>query len=173
MDEQRTTVGIGEFVVSQNPGALAIYGLGSCVALVFYDPALGICGMAHVLLPGPRPKSDLKGDLPAKYADEACQALGAALEAKGGVRRRWHAGIVGGARLFVSETPLEPGVGARNVEGALKAIEKAGVLLAWRETGGGAGRSVLFELPGGRLLVRALGEGWRESRACHEAASPA
>ncbi len=162
MDEQRTTVAIGEFAISGGPGALAIYGLGSCVALAFYDPAARIGAMAHVLLPGPRPPSDARTDLPAKYADEACHALSLALEAKGCVKRRWRAGIIGGARLFTSEAPLESGVGARNIEGAVKAIEKTGLSLTWSETGGGAGRSVLFELPEGRLLVRTLSEGWRE-----------
>ena len=163
MDEERTTVGIGELAVLEGSGTLAIYGLGSCVAVVLYDPDKRAGGMAHVLLPGPRPSSDCRAGLPAKYADEACQALCLALESKGGARRRWRAGIVGGARLFSSETPLETGVGARNIEGALKALLNSGGELVWNETGGVTGRSVLFHLPEGRLLVRALGEGWREA----------
>lgn len=164
MDEERTTVGIGELAVLQGSGTLAIYGLGSCVAVVLYDPGARVGGMAHVLLPGPRPSSDGRTDLPAKYADEAYQALCLELESKGGTRRRWRAGIIGGARLFSSETPLETGVGARNIEGALKAIAaSSGGELVWNETGGVTGRSVLFHLPEGRLLVRTLGEGWREA----------
>ncbi len=145
------------------PGELVIYGLGSCVAVVLFDQSTGMGGMAHVLLPGPRPQSDSRAGLPAKYADEACSALLRMVEAKSGAKRRLRAGIVGGARLFSSETPLESGVGARNVEGAVSAIQRCGAELDWNETGGTTGRSVLFRLPEGELLVRTLGEGWREA----------
>ncbi len=163
MDEERKAIGIGELAVLSGPGELVIYGLGSCVAVVLFDPPTGLGGMAHVLLPGPRPRSDSRAGLPAKYADEACSALCRMVEAKSGAKRRLRAGIVGGARLFSSETPLEPGVGARNIEGAAGALQRCGAELRWSETGGLTGRSVLFKLPEGRLLVRTLGEGWREA----------
>jgi len=155
-------VAIGACAAGSGDRHFIVYGLGSCVALVLFDPRSGAGGLAHVLLPGPRPAADGLRDLPAKYADEALVVLAEGLEAAGGDRRRACAGLVGGARLFASESPLETGVGARNIQGALTALQRAGVPIRWRDSGGGCGRTLRFELPAGRLHVRTLGGGWRE-----------
>lgn len=153
---------IGTCAAGAGERAYSVHGLGSCVALVLFDPAAGAGGLAHVLLPGPRPPADPRLDLPAKYADEAVHALAEALRAAGGDLRRAVAGVVGGARLFASEAALETGVGARNAQGAQDALAAAGITLRWLEVGGTAGRTVRFDLPSGRLQVRTLREAWRE-----------
>ncbi len=162
MAEVPEAVGIGEFQAGGGARDFIVYGLGSCVAVVLHDASAGVGGLAHVLLPGPRPPSDRREGLPAKYADEACTSLAKALVALGADRRRLKAGLVGGARLFASETPLEEGVGARNVQGALCVLDRLGIPIRWQETGGEAGRTVRFGLPGGALAVRTLREGWRD-----------
>lgn len=153
---------IGTCAAGAGERAFAVHGLGSCVALVLFDPGAGAGGLAHALLPGPRPSGDLRTDLPAKYADEAVAALRAALREAGGDPRRSVAGVVGGARLFASESALESGVGARNAQGALAALAQAGLPVRWLEVGGTAGRTVRFDLPSGRLQVRTLREAWRD-----------
>lgn len=42
------TVGMGEFRVVVGTGRLAVRGLGSCVAVVLYDPTTSVGGIAHV-----------------------------------------------------------------------------------------------------------------------------
>jgi len=158
-------IAIGAYAAGAGELRFAVYGLGSCVAMVLFDPQAGVGGLAHILLPGPRPAMDGLRDLPAKYADEAVTVLSEGLQAAGGDPRRACAGVVGGARLFASESPLESGVGARNIQGALGALGRAGVPVRWRDTGGGCGRSLRFDLPEGRLFVRTLGGGWRELEA--------
>lgn len=155
-------VAIGAYAAGAGERSFVVYGLGSCVAVVLFDPRGCAGGLAHVLLPGPRPAADALRDLPAKYADEAVAVLMTALEAAGGDPRRACAGVVGGARLFASESPLESGVGGRNTAGALASLERAKVPVRWLDTGGGSGRTLRFDLPQGRLHVRTLGAGWRE-----------
>ncbi len=45
------TVGMGRLYVVDKPATLTCLGLGSCVALMLYDPKTNICGLAHVMLP--------------------------------------------------------------------------------------------------------------------------
>ncbi len=153
---------IGQFGAAAGEGVLAIYGLGSCVALVLYEARSGAGGMAHVLLPGPRPPDDRSRDLPAKYADSALEALLGALVALGARPALLRAALVGGARLFQTEMDLDQGVGLRNVE-SLKGLLKArGIEVVFTETGGDQGRTVLFDLPRGTLRIRTLRGGWSE-----------
>ncbi len=44
-------VGIGEVKVAEGEIRLVTYGIGSCVAIVLYDPITKIGGFAHCLLP--------------------------------------------------------------------------------------------------------------------------
>lgn len=153
---------IGGFVAGAGPSLLSVYGLGSCVALVLFDPEAEVGGLAHILLPGPRLVGDDMADLPAKYADEAVTVLSKAVASQGGRSKRLVAGVVGGARIFSSESALDGGVGARNIQGALEALSLEKIPVRWQEVGGESGRTVRFELPSGKLLVRTLREEWRE-----------
>ncbi len=141
---------------------LAVHGLGSCVALVLYEPRAGAGGLAHVLLPGSKPETDTTTDLPAKYAASALEALRSGLAALGARPSILRAALVGGARMFESETDLETGVGARNVESLGRILRSQGIPLAAEDTGGRQGRTVMFDLPEGRLRVRTLRGGWTE-----------
>lgn len=152
-------VGIGECAVSGGDARMAIYGLGSCVALILFDPATRRAGMAHVLLPGTAPGGERPEDLPAKFAEDALDLLVEGL----GEARELSAVIVGGAHLFAAEGPAERRVGNRNVESLKEALRARGIPLAWEETGGEAGRTVTVELPACVVSVRTLREGWRAS----------
>lgn len=153
---------IGQLGAASGEGVLAIYGLGSCVALILYEPRIGAGGLAHVLLPGPRPVTDASRDLPAKYADSALDALTAALVALGARPAFLRAALVGGARLFQTEMDLDQGVGLRNVESLKGLLGARGIEVVFQETGGDQGRTVLFDLQRGTLRIRTLREGWVE-----------
>lgn len=155
-------VPIGGFAAASGERAFAIYGLGSCIALILHDPEAKVGGLAHVLLPGPRLPGDDRVDLPAKYADEAVDVLRQGALSLGAHPRRLVAGLVGGARIFASESALDGGVGARNIQGSLEALFRSSIPLRWQEVGGDLGRTIRFELPAGKLWVRSLREGWRE-----------
>jgi len=49
---QRVVVGVGDMGVSNNPQiTLSTYALGSCVAVVAYDPVAKAGGLLHLMLP--------------------------------------------------------------------------------------------------------------------------
>ena len=158
-----TSVGIGEIGILASAGVLAVYGLGSCVALIVHDERKKQCGLAHILLPGPRSVQDDNSSLPAKYADEALSSL---LEGMGYSKLTppaWlRAGIVGGAKIFSAAEEQNACIGQRNVDGVLSVLRSKSINLCWQDTGGESGRSLIFELPAGILRVRTLRDGWRE-----------
>jgi chemotaxis protein CheD len=161
-DRPVRSVYIGQLAAARGRAALGVYGLGSCVALILFDPGQGLGGLAHVLLPGPKPAGAAPGDLPAKYCTDALAALRAELAAMGAKERALRAALVGGARLFQSEVDLDQGIGTRNVEAIRLLLKRERIALAAEETGGEQGRTVVFELPECRLRVRTLRGGWTE-----------
>jgi chemotaxis protein CheD len=152
-------VGIGEYAIAGGSEKMVIYGLGSCAALILFDPGSRKAGLAHVLLPGSAPEGPRAADLPAKYAEDAMNLLTEGLGGAGGLV----AAIVGGAHLFMAEGPAEKRVGNRNVESLKEGLVRRRIPLAWEDTGGDTGRTVSVELPACRVSVRTLREGWRTS----------
>jgi chemotaxis protein CheD len=162
-DRPVTSVFIGQLAVSGGECALAVHGLGSCVALVLFEPKLGVGGLAHALLPGARPPSEAGNDLPAKYAASALDSLRAGLADLGARSGTVRAALVGGARMFESETDLDLGIGSRNADSMKSLIAGLGIPLVVEATGGHQGRTVVFELPSCKLRIRTLRQGWTET----------
>ena len=156
------SVFIGQFALSDGECALAVHGLGSCVALILFESRLGMGGLAHVLLPGEPLASDTTQDLPAKYASCALDALHTGLKQRGARTASVKAILVGGARMFESDADLDQGVGQRNVESLKQMLSSRGIAIVAEATGGGQGRTVIFDLPECRLRIRTLRDGWSE-----------
>ena len=132
---------------------LVTYGLGSCVAIVLYDPAKRIGGLAHIMLPSR--SLARREDVPGKTPQSAVPALVEQLTVLGANARRLTGRLVGGASLFASLTP--PGsiqMGERNVVASREVLHQHGIPLVGEMVGGGSGRSVWFHLDDGALVVR-------------------
>lgn len=138
-------------------------GLGSCVAIVLHDPATGVGGIAHILLPTLAQTRDRSN--PAKVPETAVPALVAEMQRLGaGAARQLTARLVGGASMFGALLAGGSGVniGERNVVAAREAVRAAGIPLVGEDVGGDHGRSVFLYLEDGRVLVRSLRAGDRE-----------
>ena len=161
-NDRITSIHIGEFFVTGEPSTLVVHGLGSCVALILFDEEVLLGGLAHVLLPGPRPESDTMSDMPAKYGDEALDRMVEALMERGGKRKNLRAALVGGARLFSAEQEVDHEVGPRDVQAMQSFIKAKEIPILAEEVGGRIGRRVYFTLTSCRLEVKTLREGKRE-----------
>lgn len=147
-------VGIGELKLAMAPHqVLVAYGLGSCVALVMYDPVVGVGGMAHVMLP-----SNGTGPVgtPGKYADTAVEALRDGLLELGACRLRLRAKLSGGSQILRISGPaaLQLNVGNRNVEAILRALKVHSIPVYAKDVGGNHARTVLFDPGTGIMVVR-------------------
>ncbi len=153
--EQRVTVRVGEARVAKTGVTLVALGLGSCVAVVLYDPQARIAGLAHVLLPDP--SSARHPGPPGRFATTAVPHLIQAMEEQGAVRGRLYGRLVGGANMFPQLVASGGGtLGMRNAVAARAALKLAGIALKGEDIGGEHGRSVYVSAADGRILVRSV-----------------
>lgn len=154
MPEPRT-VSIGEFHLAAASERLAIYGLGSCVAVLLHDKQAKRSCLGHILLPGPTTEGSQC--LPGRFASTAVPAMLQALCASGARRQRVVAKVAGGAQMFQYERPPDThSVGDRNLTAALTALQRLGIRVEAQDTGGTHGRTVLVDAGSGRMEIRAL-----------------
>lgn len=153
-------VRVADLAVAGGRTRLVTVGLGSCVAIVLHDPATGIGGLAHVLLPSPAMSRE--SDNPAKFPSTAVPVLlndMARLGASGRVTAR----LVGGACMFRSLLAVGGvNVGERNVAASREALDAAGIAIVAEDIGGEYGRSVYLDVATGLLRVRSMAMGERD-----------
>ena len=156
MPGKTINVGIGELQVSRESDTVIVTrGLGSCVAVCFYDRIAKIAGMAHIMLPTDNGRSD---HLSARFADTGVPRLLEKMIQQGANPERLVVKMAGGARMFQmpgGNSLLE--IGERNAEAVKTALKNLKLNLAAADTGKDYGRTVEFSVATGELLVRAIG----------------
>ena len=152
-------VKVADYAVATG-GMLSTIGLGSCVAIVLYDPESAIGGLAHVLLPNETMSRDRSN--PAKFPATVVPRLLDEMRQLGAEVGRIRAKIAGGASMFgqlVNGTGIN--VGERNIAATREALAAAKIPIVAEDTGLDYGRSVYFHLSDGRVEVRSLKKGDR------------
>lgn len=136
---------------------LITLGLGSCVAILLHDPAAGVGGLAHVLLPSR--SLSRTGENPGRFPQTAIPALVEAMTVLGAVPGRMVARLVGGAAMFAALAPSgSMQMGDRNLIASREVLRTLAIPIVGEMVGGGVGRSVWFHVGEGRVLVRAVGQ---------------
>jgi len=143
---------MGEAAVGGPEDVMAIYGLGSCVALALWHPKTGRGALCHVVLPEGTPAP---GDPPARYAAPAVEW---ARDALGPVpARELQVKLAGGASVLPMPRHLpQLDIGRRNVDAVSRALARLGLRVTAADTGGSQGRTIFFEPGDGRLTVRTV-----------------
>jgi len=145
-----TVVGIAQLVVSRPPSRLACLGLGSCVAVILYDPLPRIGGIVHVLLP----KAPNHHDKDEKFADTGTKRLVEEMILQGASKSRIFARLVGGAEMFTAVNISIANIGRDNIFEARRVLHNQGIRIVAEETAGKKGRSVYFDLETGKAVVQ-------------------
>ena len=149
-------VKVADWAADRADAVIVTLGLGSCVAIMLYDPAAKVGGMAHVLLPSKSLARDAQN--PAKFPETAVPLLAERLGALGADRRRLIAKLAGGASMFASlMTPGTLQMGERNIVACRNALRVAAIPIQKEAVGGDQGRSVRFHLSDGHVEIRAVG----------------
>ncbi|EIQ00379.1 chemotaxis protein [Opitutaceae bacterium TAV1] len=150
---QRVIIGVGELAVSNNPGVtLSTYALGSCVAVVAFDPAARGGGILHIMLPESSLAPDKAAQQPAMFADSGIPALFNALAGIRTERRRLRLFVAGGAS--VSGGPDVFRIGERNTVAVLRMLAVYGCPIVGNDSGGVVNRTLHLDLATGRLTLR-------------------
>jgi len=150
-------VGMADLKICASPDGITTLGLGSCVGVVLYDPAMKLCGMVHVMLPDSTTVRNNSNT--AKFADSGIKELLKRLEAKGTNRSRLKAKIAGGAQMFAFNTESEMmRIGDRNVEACKKVLKELQIPIVAEDTGLNYGRTVTFYPETSAYEIKAVGK---------------
>src|ERR1700678_101469 len=143
--EQRKRIYIGEIVASATPLVVQTL-LGSCVAVCLRDPATGVGGMNHILLPG---RCD-----GARCGVNAMELLINAIMQKGGDRRRLVAKVFGGANVLPALQ--SPTVGEQNAAFVRDFLATERIALVAQRLGGTHAVQVHFRTDTGEAIVHSV-----------------
>ena len=136
-------VGMADWKVCSGQDGVTTLGLGSCVGIAIRDPATGIGGLAHIMLPDSTEIRNNSNRL--KFADTGIHMV---------------AKIAGGAQMFAYGNTKSDmiRVGERNVIASKKKLEELKIPLIAEDTGDTYGRTVIFYPATGVFTIRAVGK---------------
>lgn len=160
MAENNHIIGIGELAASaRSEITLKTFGLGSCVALILYDPVKLVGGMVHVALPDSTLHLDHKVQRVAEgyYADRGVDLL---LRHIGRLRGAFStaglcACLVGGASVLPNSRRFY--IGQRNVLKLREMLQKLSIPIRAEDTGDELSRTVFFDVGSGMVTVASPG----------------
>ncbi|MCL2611340.1 MAG: chemotaxis protein CheD [Defluviitaleaceae bacterium] len=151
-------VGMAELSVSKAPDILTTLGLGSCVGIVLYDIVNKIGGLAHAMLPDS--KTITNNSNIAKFVDTAIVDMLVKMGKLGANKIHIKAKVIGGAQMFAVVANNEKmKIGERNVEATIEILNKLGIPIIAKETGKNYGRTVVFDIATGNVLVKTIAHG--------------
>lgn len=146
--------------------------LGSCIAACLRDPASGIGGMNHFMLPR---AAGVDLGAPTRYGIHAMELLINKIMQLGGDRRRLEAKLYGGANVLTTHLSCMS-IGDKNIQFARHFLDVEGIRLAEEHVGGVHAMEAVFNPHTGRSLVRLVQSSkaaWhtpRKQRVCAQCA---
>lgn len=151
------TVGIGGLEVSDDRGSVIItHGLGSCIAVVLYDPVRKAGGMLHFQLPTAQLSPERARQSPGTFADTGIPLLFEKMYAIGSQKRNIVVKAAGGGNFHGDSGTFD--IGKRNHTTMRKIFWKAQVLVAAEDVGGNRSRTVRLFLDTGQVTVQSGSE---------------
>ena len=139
-------VGMADLAVCSGEDAVTTLGLGSCIGIAIRDPATGIGGLVHIMLPD---STEIRNNSNRpKFADTGIEDLVNAIVKKGG-----------GAQMFgASGNANTIRVGERNAQASKKKLMQMRIPLLASDTGNTYGRTVIFYPKTGDYVIRSVGK---------------
>jgi chemotaxis protein CheD len=157
-------IGIGECCVSNDPrDVLVSHALGSCIAVLIYDPVVRVAGLLHYMLPESGLDPAKAAAKPFLFADTGIHQLFRRAHLLGAVRSRLVVMAAGGAQMMAPDGSFN--IGKRNQLAMRDILLKAGVVLRREEVGGVSARTVRIEVATGRVWLRTSSAGETELTA--------
>ncbi len=146
------TVGISDCLVSRDMDAVLVtHALGSCIAVIIYDPVAHVGGLLHYMLPDSKMDAAKGQQQPCMFADTGIPLLFRTAYQAGAVKERIKVTALGGAHSNQAADTFN--IGKRNDMAMRKILWKAGVLVHHEDVGGTAPRTARLEINSGRVLV--------------------
>jgi len=147
------TVGMSDLQICDGPeDVLVTYALGSCIAVVVYDPVRKVGGMIHYMLPQSSTSPEKARTTPAMFADTGVPLLFHGMYDRSCDKRNLVVKLVGGSKLYEDNGTFE--IGKRNYVIIRQMLWKAGLMIAAEDVGGAKSRTAKLHVGTGRVTVR-------------------
>jgi chemotaxis protein CheD len=147
------TVGIGALEVSDDRGSVIVtHGLGSCIAVVAWDPLRKAGGLLHFQLPTSSLSAERAQSSPGTFADTGIPLLLERLYAMGCQKRNIVVKAAGGGSFNDANGTFD--IGRRNHTAMRKIFWKVQMLVAAEDVGGNRSRTVRLFLDTGNVTVQ-------------------
>jgi chemotaxis protein CheD len=145
------TVGIGGLEVSSDPDALLVtHALGSCIAVIAWDPQRRVGGMLHFQLPASSLAPSRARTEPGAFADIGIPLLFETMYAQGARRTGLVVKVAGGGSFH----PVGMDVGQRNQEMMRTVLAHAHVGVIAEDLGGSKSRTARLYVGTGRVTIQ-------------------
>jgi chemotaxis protein CheD len=150
---QRVVIGVGDVAVSNNPDVtLSTYALGSCIAVVAYDPDALVGGILHLMLPNAKIAPEKALTQPAMFANTGLPLLFASLRGMRAELPRIQLFIAGGACVLAGNDSFQ--IGARNLQATDAILSQMGLIHDRGSTGGTINRTIHLEVGSGEVTLK-------------------
>ncbi len=144
--------------VSNAPDDVLItYSLGSCIAVIIYDPKAKVGGMLHYMLPESSLDLEKAKLNPTMFADTGIAMLFRQSYQYGAKKQNIIVKAVGGAQILDQNGIFN--IGKRNYLAMRKIFWRNNVLVAAEHVGGMVNRTVRLEIQTGRVILKVAGDG--------------
>jgi chemotaxis protein CheD len=154
-------VRIGDCKVSKDPSDILVtHALGSCIAVVLYDPLVRVAGLLHYMLPESNLDPERAAKLPCVFADTGIPLLLDRAFHLGAAKSRIVIVAAGGAQMLDPTGTFN--IGQRNHAAMQKIFAEAGVRIHEAEIGGTNSRTVRVDVASGRVQLRTQGRAERD-----------
>lgn len=150
---QRVVIGVGDLAVSNNSQVtLSTYALGSCVAVIAYDPTTRAGGILHLMLPDSSLSPDKAAKQPAMFADTGVPLFLRALAGVKAESSRLRIFLAGGACVLSGPDTFK--IGERNAASVKTRLSAAGLRITGDDLGGTVNRTVHLDLSNAGLSLK-------------------
>lgn len=144
--------------LSNQPGDIIVtHALGSCLGVSVHDPAAGIGGLLHVMMPVSSVNPDKAKLNPYMFVDTGLPALFKGLYALGAQKSRLIVKVAGGANLQNGQTDRFA-IGKRNYISLKKVFWKNGIMVHAEDVGGAKARTMYLHIDTGRVRLSTAGQ---------------
>ncbi|SPF43726.1 putative chemoreceptor glutamine deamidase CheD 1 [Syntrophobacter sp. SbD1] len=151
--QARKVIGVADMALSRSPDELLVtYSLGSCIAVIIFDPLAGVGGMLHYMLPESSLDPEKAVKNPCMFADTGITRLFKSSYQMGAKKENLVVRTVGGAQMLDPKGLFN--IGKRNYLAMRKIFWKNNVAIASEHVGGEVNRTVRLEMDTGRVILK-------------------
>ncbi len=151
------TVAIGGLeVTADREATLITHGLGSCIAVMTYDPGAKVAGMLHFQLPTSTLSPERAKESPGTFADTGIPLLFEKMYALGSRKPDIVVKAAGGGNFHNDNGTFD--IGKRNHTMMRKIFWKAQVLIAAEDVGGSRSRTARLFVDTGQVTIQSGSE---------------